>query len=265
MIIDETLQLPEQLKEWLVKNSIKPMNLPALITAFTHPSYKGMVPEVEDYERLEFLGDAVLDLVSAEELINESTDTEGVLTEKRKQLVNNDYLAKIFDRLKMGPLTRTALNYSYSIKDKANIVEAFFGALFLEHKYDYCKEVWQIFQRKMGINKKQVIKAPLTSEETQNRDELLQFYQTLGLTKKNAKSMLQELCQKQKLPIPTYKLLERKGPDHDPVFHVKVSGVFFQGPPLWNRHAIGEGKNKKEAEINAAEKLCNELYLEYIQ
>ncbi|MHA1776015.1 MAG: ribonuclease III domain-containing protein, partial [Promethearchaeota archaeon] len=55
------------------------MDLTLVITAFTHPSYKGLVPTAEDYERLEFLGDAVLDLVVAEELIKRSNAREGVL------------------------------------------------------------------------------------------------------------------------------------------------------------------------------------------
>ncbi|MCF2141343.1 MAG: hypothetical protein K9W44_14890 [Candidatus Lokiarchaeota archaeon] len=257
-------EFKEKLFNWLKKQRIINMDIKILITAFTHPSYKGVFPEVEDYERLEFLGDAVLDLVSAEDLIKHSSANEGVLTERRKQLVNNENLSQIFDRLKISSFIRTAPHYKPSIKDKANFIEAFFGALFLEHRYEYCVIVWRQFQEKMGKIKKKIYHAPLSPEDEQNKEELKQFYRSIGLTPKNAKSMLQELNQKQGLDLPNYELIEHFGPDHNPTFRVKVSGIFFTGPPKWTRSAIGEGKSKKIAEIRAAEKLCDQIYLDYI-
>lgn len=250
---------------WLTALGIADLDLQKVVTAFTHPSYKGMFPNVEDYERFEFLGDAVLELISAEELVkNPDLLSEGAMTEKRKQIVNNDYLSQVFDRLKIQPLIRAAISYTPSVKDKANFVEAIFGALFLDKAYDACKELWNVIQAKMGINKKKVVSTPISAEEKQNKDAVQAFYKELGLTPKNAKSMLQELCQKQNLPLPLYELVERSGPDHDPQFKVKVTAVLFNRPPRWTYTAIGIAKSKKIAEIKAAEVLCKQIFLEFV-
>jgi ribonuclease-3 len=263
-MINLSEQDKNQLLNWLNDLNIGDVDLEKVIVAFTHPSYKGMNPNAEDYERLEFLGDAVLELISAEELVRNYNLSEGSMTERRKQIVNNEYLSQVFDRLKIQPLTRAAVSYVPSIKDKANFVEALFGAVYLDKGYERCKELWDLFQKKMGINKKKTVSVPMTAEQKQNKDAMLQFYKQLGLTAKNAKSLLQELCQKQNLPIPEYTLLERIGPDHDPVFRVKVSAILFNRPPSWTYSEIGEGKSKKIAELKAAEKLCNKVFLNYI-
>jgi len=150
---------------WLQTLNIADVDIQKIITAFTHPSYKGMVPNIEDYERFEFLGDAVLELISAEELVINFQLSEGAMTEKRKQMVNNDYLSQVFDRLKIQPLIRTAMNYTPSVKDKANFVEALFGAVYLDKKYDACKVLWDTIQTKMGINKKKVKAVPISQEQ----------------------------------------------------------------------------------------------------
>ncbi len=234
------------------------------ITAFTHPSYKGMFPKAEDYERYEFLGDSVLDLISAEELFFGQNFSEGVMTEKRKLLVNNEYLAQVFDRLKMAQFTRTAVNYVHSTKDKANHVEAFFGALFIEFGYTKCKAAWDLMQNKMNkmnITKKKTISKPLTAEEKQNETVMKQFQQKLGLIPKNAKSMLQEYCQKINLSIPEYTLIEQTGSDHEPMFKVQVVLGSVSQKKL---SEIGIGKSKKLAEMKAAEAVCEAFHLEYI-
>lgn len=123
-------QFRKKLVSWLKSFKLSDIDLTIIITAFTHPSHKGLDPNAEDYERLEFLGDAVLDLVTAEELIKASREKEGLLTEHRKQIVNNEYLAQIFDRLKIKSFIRTAVNYTPSIKDKANFLEAFLEPFF---------------------------------------------------------------------------------------------------------------------------------------
>ncbi|MHA1522686.1 MAG: ribonuclease III family protein [Promethearchaeota archaeon] len=248
------------------------------ITAFTHPSYKGMFPKAEDYERYEFLGDSVLDLISAEELFFEQNFSEGVMTEKRKLLVNNEYLAQVYDRLKMAQFTRTAVNYVPSTKDRANYVEAFFGALFIEFGYKKCKAVWDLMQNKMkemsnigkmdimgemGMNKKKTIGKHLTAEEKQNETEMKQIHKQMGLIPKNAKSSLQELCQKLNFPIPEYTLVEQTGSDHEPFFKVKVAAR-VQLLSNETQSAMGEGRSKKAAEVKAAEALCDEIYLDYI-
>ncbi|MHA1796260.1 MAG: ribonuclease III domain-containing protein [Promethearchaeota archaeon] len=237
-------QLQAQLKQWLKKFKLEEMDLTLVITAF--------------------LGDAVLDLVVAEELIKRSNAREGVLTEQRKQIVNNDFFAQIFVKLNIQPFIRAAFSYIPSVKDKANFIEAFFGAIFLVFNYAKCVEIWQKLQMIMG--KKSKIKAGtyLSSEERESKVRFRQLYADLGLTPKNAKSVLQELCQKQGLEIPKYTVIEHSGPDHNPIFQVKVSGIIFADPPRRVLSAIGNGSSKKVAEIKAAENLCDQIFLEYI-
>lgn len=250
--------------EWLNDQEIGDLDLELAIMTLTHPSYKGLDPKADDYERLEFLGDAVLELISAEELVRNYNLSEGSMTERRKQIVNNEYLSQVFERLKIQPLTRAAVSYTPSTKDKANFIEALFGAVYLDKGYERCKTLWNLFQKKMGINKKKTVTAPMTAEEKQNKETMLQFYRELGLAPKNAKSMLQELCQKQNLPIPEYTQIDRVGPDHDPLFRVKVSAVLFNRPPRLTYSEIGEGKSKKIAEQKAAENLCKKIYLDFV-
>jgi ribonuclease-3 len=238
-----------------------------VVTAFTHPSFKGMDPSVEDYERLEFLGDAVLNLIAAEELIKNTTLSEGSMTEKRKILVNNETLRQIFDVLEIFPLVRTQNNYPLSKKDKADFIEAIIGAQFLDKDYQACKELWTKFQKKIA-EKSLVQKLKFESEnpgiDAEISRSLKNFYMDLGLEPKNAKSMLQELCQKQNLPIPLFEVIEKSGPDHDPLFKVQVTGILFQNSPDKSYTAIGWGKTKKNAEFKAAEALCDQIYLTYI-
>ena len=256
----------KKLCDWLKLLNLEKVDHKLIITAFTHPSFKGIYPDVEDYERLEFLGDSVLDLVSAEELIKGTHDSEGVLTEKRKLLVNNDFLAKIFDNMKIDQLIRTAISYVPSTKDKADFVEALFGAIFLLLGYEKSKNIWNLLLKKTGKTKKKKVSPPRTLDEQENRNSYREFYKKLELTqnKKNAKSMLQELCQKQGLDLMEYTLIEKSGPDHNPIFKVQVSGVVINHVPRWKHSAIGEGQTKKHAEIKAAETLCDEIFLEYI-
>jgi ribonuclease-3 len=266
MAYEITEEYQEKLLNWSKLLNLEKIDHKLIITAFTHPSFKGLYPDVEDYERLEFLGDSVLDLISAEELIKRAHDSEGVLTEKRKLLVNNDYLATIFDNLKIDQLIRTAISYIPSTKDKANFVEALFGAIFLMIGYKETKIRWNLMQKKIGKMKKKKIELPHSPEEKENRSSTLEFYNKLGLTQnqKNAKSMLQELCQKQGLELMEYTLIKRSGPDHNPMFEVLISGVVFNQVPRWKHKAIGKGNTKKNAEIKAAEALCDEIFLGYI-
>lgn len=266
MAFEISEEYKKKLLDWSKLLDLEKIDHKLIITAFTHPSFKGLYPDVEDYERLEFLGDSVLDLISAEELLKGTHDSEGVLTEKRKLLVNNDYLATIFDNLKIDQLIRTAISYIPSTKDKANFVEALFGAIFLMIGYEETKIRWDLMQIKIGKMKKKKIELSHTPDEQENRTSSLEFYNKLGLTQnqKNAKSMLQELCQKQGLDLLEYTLIKRSGPDHNPIFKVQVSGVVFNHVPRWKHKAIGEGNTKKHAEIKAAEALCDKIFLEYI-
>ncbi len=258
----------QELQKWFDKHGIEPIHPRAILTAFTHPSYKGIDPDVEDYERYEFLGDSVLDLIVAENLLkNYPAEPEGILTEKRSRLVSNEHLSKIFKHLDITNFVKSAVNYSISLKDKANFVEALFGAYYLHNSIEYCKELWRIIQKKVqGEKEKRAINAPaqpLSMKDKKESKNYLDYYKKLEISHKNAKSVLQELCQKQGLDLPKYQVIERAGPDHNPIFLVKVSCTVFPGPPKQVEQAIGRAKSKRLAEIRAAEKICDTIYLEY--
>lgn len=257
MLNEELSNYELKLNQWLDELKIEKINTEILKASFTHPSFKGMDPNVKDYERLEFLGDAVLDLVSAEDLIKQSKENEGILTEKRKQIVNNDFLAQIFEKLHFHKIIRTAKRYCLSRKDRANFVEAFFGAFFLERGYDFCVDLWHNIQLKMEDLSKSSQEAQLSPEEKNLKKTLQQLYERFDLKPKNAKSLLQELSQKQNQKIPIYENLGKSGPEHAPTFVVKVH--LSSG-----RSALGTGRTKKQAELNAAEHLCDQIFLEYI-
>ncbi|MHA1730840.1 MAG: ribonuclease III family protein [Promethearchaeota archaeon] len=292
----------EKLEQVLRELGVEGIDGHKLLAAVTHPSYKGMFPGEEDYERLEFLGDSVLDLVAAEELVLEGGElSEGAMTERRKAYVANDVLARVFDHLKLGPLLRAAVNYAPSTKDRANVVEAIFGAVFLSRGggggsagggagdaggdpagttgdagggpagttgdagggYGACRRLWAAIRERIGLRRKTRVRPPGTLEEAENKGEYEAFYRVLGLVPKNAKSSLQELCQKQGLPLPEYELVSREGPDHDPTFTVKVTARLFDSAPPLTFTALGEGSTKKLAEIRAAEALCDQVFLPY--
>lgn len=258
----------DKITTWLADLGISEIDRTLLCMTFTHPSYKGIDPIAEDYEKLEFLGDAVLNLVSAEELMRDFVDAEGVMTEKRKALVNNEFLAHIFNCLAMGEFLHAAINYRPSVKDKANVVEALMGAVFLSPNlspnYETCKTLWDTIRARIGALPAEKI-VPATTLEEQTKQEAFQsLYRELGLVPKNAKSSLQELCQMQGLPLPEYTEQERVGPDHDPTICVKVVANPVSNLLTTTYITYGEGRTKKSAEIRAAEALCDQIYLPYL-
>lgn len=206
-----------------------------LQNAFVHRSYVNEYrhEKIEHNERLEFLGDAVLELVVTDFLYNEFPNkTEGELTAYRAALVNTNTLSEASSRLEMneylllskGEAKDTGRARSYIL---ANAFEAVIGAIYLDQGYDKAREfiAANIF--------------PLTEEIVSKR-----LWQ-------DPKSRFQEEAQDRVSITPSYKLLKESGPDHDKVFEVGV----FLGDELI---ASGEGKSKQEAEQGAAEKAIAE-------
>ncbi len=204
-------------------------NKDLLIQAFTHRSYLNENPGfyLDHNERLEFLGDAVLELVVTEYLYqNYSNKTEGELTSWRAALVNANILSKIaselgfndFLLLSRGEAKDTGKARQYIL---ANTFEAFIGALFLDSGYNAVKK----------FIKKHLIK------------ELPRIIRQ-GLFK-DAKSYFQEKAQEKLKITPYYKVLKEWGPDHLKHFMVGV----FLGQKLV---AKGKGYSKQEAEDVAA-------------
>ena len=202
-----------------------------LITAITHRSYLNEHREAtQDHnERLEFLGDAVLELVVTDYLFRTYPEKpEGELTAIRAALVNTISLAEaslqlgVNDYLLMskGDARDTGRARQYIL---ANVFEAFVGALYLDQGYDASKT----FIAKHLF--------PKTDEIVEKR-----LWQ-------DSKSRFQEMAQEHANVTPTYETLSQQGPDHDRVFTV---GVFLGKQKV----AEGQGRSKQEAEQAAAVK-----------
>lgn len=200
-----------------------------LAQAFCHRSYLNENPGnmLENNERLEFLGDAVLELVITEYLYQQYPQkSEGDLTNWRAALVNAKMLSRIakkinfndFILLSHGEKKEEGKARQYIL---ANTFEAFIGALYLDRGYEICKDF---------------IDEHLIKELPEIIDK--------GLFKDD-KSRFQEEAQEVKGITPTYKVLDEWGPDHAKHFTV---GVFLGKEQI----AKGEGSSKQEAEVAAA-------------
>ena len=206
-------------------------NNPELLQqAVTHRSYlnehRGY--KLDHNERLEFLGDAVLELVVTEYLYNNFDNPEGELTNWRAALVNGEMLAKISKKLGVeeflmmsrGETKDTGRARQYLL---ANAFEAITGAIYLDSGYDVAKDF---------IMKNVVVEL----------DEIIEKKLFL-----DPKSRFQEEAQDKAGITPSYRVLEESGPDHSKKF---VVGVFLNSEMI----AKGEGPSKQEAQRSAAEK-----------
>lgn len=198
--------------------------------AFTHRSYINEHPKdgLEHNERLEFLGDAVLELVTTEFLYAKFPENpEGELTAFRAALVNTQSIAATAVELEMndflllskGEAKDTGRARLYIL---ANTYEAFIGALYLDQGYDAAKKF-------------------IDTSLLHKADEIVEK----GLWQ-DSKSRFQEIGQEKTSITPTYELLNETGPDHDKQF---VVGVFLGDEKV----AKGSGRSKQEAEQAAAE------------
>ena len=197
--------------------------------AFIHRSFINENPRTKLHhnERLEFLGDAVLELVVTEFLYKKFPErNEGDLTAYRSALVNAVTLGSVADELFFNDLMKLSKGEAKDVSKArlsilADAYEAFLGAVYLQEGYVAAKRVVE----------KTII------EKT---DEIIEK----GLYK-DAKSFVQEKAQELYSVTPTYALLDQMGPDHDKRFVIAIS---FGDSQI----AIGEGKSKQEAETNAA-------------
>jgi ribonuclease-3 len=203
-------------------------DLTLLITAFTHRSYlnEHKKTAAEHNERLEFLGDAVLELVVTEYLYNNYKEPEGILTNWRSALVRTESISAAALREGFEPLLRLSRGErrgSQRAREQilANVYEAVIGALYLEKGYDATKDF---------------IEKSLISTFT----EILDSGSWL-----DPKSRLQELIQNQEGFTPLYKVLKEEGPDHDKLF---VVGVFVDN----KLKGEGSGPSKQAAQVAAA-------------
>jgi ribonuclease-3 len=204
--------------------------------ALTHRSYLNENPSwpVPHNERLEYLGDAVLELAVSEFLFHNYPDApEGQLTSFRAALVNYQMLGQIAREIGLGDyllLSRGEAKDTGKAREVilANALEALIGAVYLDRGY--------------RLAKKFIAKCVLS-----HLQEILEF----GLYQ-DAKSHLQEIIQEKFKITPSYRVLEEYGPDHQKKFLV---GVFCDDELI----AKGAGSSKQEAERKAAEAALEKL------
>jgi len=201
-----------------------------LATALTHSSYlhEHVGRGVRDFERLEFLGDAVVDLVIGEELYRRFPEaTEGELTSLRATLVSSSALAEIGRELGLPQRARLGRGEEETggrsrMGLAASLYESFIGAVYYEAGFARAKE---IVLATMGGVLDDIEHAPM----------------------KSAKQLLQEWAQGEKLSLPVYRMLEISGPEHHRGFEVEVE--------VGGNVARGTGSSKREAQESAAAKL----------
>ena len=197
--------------------------------AFAHLSYLNENPGFArpSNERLEFLGDAILNFIVAEKLYEEFPKIpEGELTEIRASLVCRDTLAELASSLKLGDCLllgrgEEANGGRMKASNLANAMEALIGALYLDQGLARARR-FILRQLKPELKK---IKA--------------------GKKTPNYKALVQEFIQGQRRPTPVYRLVEATGPDHSKQF---TAEILVEGEALGR----GTGKSKKTAESQAA-------------
>ena len=208
--------------------NVKFKNQSLLETALTHRSYINENPEAgENNERLEFLGDAVLELIITEFIYEKFPQKpEGELTNLRASLVNANILGKVAGDLGVNDFLRLSRG---ELKDigrarqiiLANAFEAIVGAIYLDNGHDSAKNfILRVLEPKIP--------------------EILE-----KILYKDAKSLFQEEAQERVGITPTYEVVKEWGPDHDKHF---IVGVYLEKELV----AEGEGASKQEAQQQAA-------------
>ena len=206
-----------------------------LAEALRHRSYVNEHPQadIRDNERLEFLGDAVLNLVVSHMLMRQNPDlSEGDLSRARAHLVNESYLAQVARDLNLGTCIHLGRGEAQTGgHDKPSILsdtlEAILAAVYLDGGFE---AAFEVIDRRLAFR--------LAAVETPT--EIVDF-----------KSRLQEHAQNQEKTVPSYRVVEESGPDHDKTFVVELC--------LKKLKTIGTGRSKKAAEQAAAQEALKQL------
>ena len=204
--------------------NIKPKDKTLYERAFIHSSYAYENNIADNYERLEFLGDAVLQLVISDYLYNVAEIEEGQMTRMRASYVCENALYEYALKLKFNEYVKLGHGEEqsggrYRKAILADIFEAFIGVIYLEEGLDKVKEI---------VNK---VIIPMIEEDDENAF-------------KDYKTILQELVQLNKRVV-NYELVKETGPSHDKSFTIAVivDGI---------KYGEGSAKTKKQAEQKAA-------------
>ena len=198
-----------------------------LVTALTHRSYVNEHKKTREHnERLEFLGDAVLELVTSDYLYRNFNKPEGVMTALRAALVRTESIGESGKELGYAPLVRLSKGEKNGLERAHDVIladcfEAVIGAIYLDQGYDVAKDF---------IYKHIIVKIDTVMEEGLWRDP---------------KSYAQELAQRIDGLTPIYHTLKEEGPDHDKKFTVGM----YVGEAL---RGTGVGHSKQEAQTEAA-------------
>ncbi len=202
--------------------------------ALTHPSasFKNAQNVTINYERLEFLGDAVLGLVIAELLMHAYPDeNEGALAKRQASLVRGEALAKIATQMGIGQYIKMAegeetMGGRTNPRNIENALEAVIGAIYQDGGLIEAKK---FIMKYWGA-----------------------LVHIMALPPKDAKTTLQEWVQSKGYPIPVYEVIQTDGPPHAPMFTIRL-----QLPDLLPIEAKGE--SKKKAEKEAAKQMLDQL------
>jgi len=212
------------------KLGVKFKNIDLLNQAMVHRSYLNEHPDFRlgHNERLEFLGDAVLELVVTEHLYSNYPNPEGDMTNWRAALVNANTLSAICKDMGAEDYLFLSRGESKDTGTKArqyilaNAFESIIGAIYLDGGYDVAKKF---------ITERVLVKLPYILEHKLYLDP---------------KSRFQEASQEVAGVTPTYRVVDEKGPDHNKWFKI---GVYLNDDLV----AEGEGSSKQEAQVQAAE------------
>tara|TARA_B110000977_G_scaffold61742_1_gene84020 strand:+ start:7982 stop:8641 length:660 start_codon:yes stop_codon:yes gene_type:complete len=202
-------------------------NQSLLIEALTHSS--SFISSSPNYERLEFLGDRVLGLILAEYFFKLFPEVnEGCLNDYYQKYANQDFLAECAQNLNISDFIQTQKGDNlYNNKSiLSDVVESLIGAIYIDSNINECRD----FIEKKILNMVSKSSPPL----------------------RHSKSLLQELCLKKYKELPKYSMINKSGPDHNPVFTVSVS-------INEDNVKLGEGSSLRIAEEIAASKLLEFL------
>jgi len=230
--------MKEQIKKYIAfaeeTLGVKFNNIDLLMTAFTHRSYVNEHKKSvsEHNERLEFLGDAVLELVVTDHLYKKYDEPEGILTNWRSALVRTESIGAAAAKLGFEPMLRLSKGEKRGsdrarMQILANSYEAVIGALYIDQGYDEARKF-------------------ITDTLISTFKDILETGSWL-----DPKSRDQEVIQSDEGFTPQYRVLSEEGPDHDKVFTV---GVFVND----DKRAEGKGPSKQTAQVIAAEKALSE-------
>ena len=190
----------------------------------------------ETYERLEFLGDAILDLIVTEILFDKyPKQNEGFLTKLRSKIVKGDTLYLLARKLELNDVLEvgnraTGQGIEFSKSVLADVYEAIIAALYLSKGYE---ETFRFVEK--------------------NLEEFLDL-KSIETKIDNYKSVLMEYSQSEKMPLPVYKVISEDGPGHNKTFSV---AVYLEG----DLKGEGTGKSKKQAEQLAAKNALQSMGL----